>query len=937
MEGIMKKLLKITALIFLLLVFGTSAWIWWMKDRIVQRIKEDINNQLTAQVDFGPARMSLFKHFPDLYLEVDSITVTNRDSVFDGIRLADIGRFGLTLDLKALWNRQTEIKDILLQDARFRVYVTRDGRANYDIVKNNDTETGTDTPTAPFEWKLKHYLARNINLLYADTSMGLRLYTSGLVHEGSSVIADDGYTVTGSGKADTVDVIYDDIHYLHNARLTATDTIIISSDLDRYTFKQISGTVNELPVYFDGELAMLPSDEMEMHLRFGTGEASLAQLLSLIPPQSMEQPENMDIQGLARLDGTVDGRYNDSLYPAYRIRFTIDRGRIKAKDLPESIDDIHLMSRVDFPGGSNLDATAIDLPQIAFRVAGQPAQGHLSVRYPMSDPLINTAFKTHLDLSAFKKALPLRGIQRLEGILDADFAVKGRVSAMENQAADQLEARGYINMKDFALAGDSLPYPVAIPEARTAITPRAWQVERLRLQAGQSDFDIQGQARNYLAYLTGKDSVLHASFSNTSRLIDANELMAAAGEDDTSQDTLPLRAPRIPAGLDIRLESRADRMLYKDMVINDSKATLQIRDQKAAISTALLKAFGGEIDLRGLYDTSDSLPYSSLDLRMKKLQLDQTARSLSLMKHYAPILQKIKGYMDMGLQLGLNLDENLNPVLSTTDASGEVATGTLMPENVEFFKSAANILQLKALENPVIKGARARFAIQDGTLNIKPFDFTVNGMKSTLGGKVMLDRTLDLQWDLAIPVEKLGTQANRWLQQFSGELNRLGIPLDQIRTIYVTLHITGPLTHPQIRPVFKKGQGMQGLEETVRATVQQQAQQLIDSTKQQLSRQAEQWIREAEIRGDRLIRQAEEAALKIREEADQKARELEEKATTPLEKFAARKAAEKIRQEADRQARQLVEKARAEKQKLIEEARRKAREALEKTPKLKNE
>ncbi len=922
----MKKFLKIFLLLIVLLALALVSVPYLFKGRIIDYIKQDINRTLTARVDFGKSSLTLFRSFPDLYVEIRDISVINADSVFRDVPLARIGRLGLTLDLSALWKGRKEVKDILLENADFTVLVRKDGKANYNIARSSDSTQNESTSSA-LEMHLKHYMARNLRLRYDDRSMDMRIYLAGLDHEGSMDIQGDVYTLRGQSTADTLDVRYGGIGYLSRARVRLADTIILRDGFQTFDFRNISGTVNDLPLTFGGLIQMKPNDDVAMDLHFGTARNSLAKLMSLIPAEYMPSLPEMDISGKAKLSGTVKGVYNEHNYPAYHIALDVDQGRIKGKDLPGRVDAIRLKSRVDFPGGGNLDATVIDMPVIGFRLNGNPAEGRLQMRHPMSDPLVNTAFKADLDLGDFRKALPLKGVRTLQGRLQADFALNARVSDMENQRAGQIHAKGYFNLSDFAYDADSLPYPVRIARAETHITPLAWKLDKLQMQAGHSDFDIQGEAVNYLAYLTGKDSTLRARFQGRSHFIDANELTGGASS-ETAPDSTQMQAPRIPTGLDLQFTHTAERMRYKDMDLHNLKAQVRVFDRKAVLKGVLLQALGGQMDLTGTYDTSGKQPYTSLQLHMKGVQVDQTASTLTLFKAYAPVLGQIRGQMNLDLQTGLHLDKNLNPILKTTDATGDLTTSTLKPEQADFFRSAASVLRLKALEKPEIKSAKAHFAIADGTLTILPFDFKVNGMKSTLGGKVMLDRSLNLQWNLEIPVEKLGHQAQAWMQNFQGQIIRLGIPVQQIKTVYVTLQITGDVAHPRIRPVFRKGPGMQGLVDTVKdtvtAVVKQEVKQVVDTTARYLDAQAQALIRQAERQGDSLIAIARQTADKIRKEADKRAKEIEAKASNPLEKFAARKAADKIRKEADKRANQIIRKAEDKKRQWIETAKQKA-------------
>ncbi len=905
---------------------------YFFKDEIVKAVKNDLNRNLKAEVDFGDVQVGLWKTFPDLYVGIKDISVVHTDSVFRDIPLAQIGELGLVLDLKDLFSGKKNVKNIRMKDASFLIRVTHDGKANYDIVKNGETQE-EDTETGSLTMHIQNYEIENLKLLYDDASMGLRAYLSGLRHAGNAEIQADDYLLTGKTSVDTVDVVFDNVRYLRNARMELTDTIGLENDFSKFVFRNITGKINSLPVRVDGEIEMKPNEDMAIQLRFGTEKSGLKELLSLVPQAYIPAMPEMDISGRALFSGSVEGIYNEQHYPSYHLKLDVDRGRVKGKDLPESIDGIQVLARVDFPGGPDLDATVVDIPSMQFSVAGNPVKGRLKVTQPMTDPYVNTAFKSNLELSHFKKAVPLKNIRELKGKLKADFYVKGRVSDMEKQRTDRIDAGGYLNLKDFAFASDSIPLPVQIPEAETHFTPRAWKLDKLFLKAGKSDFDMQGEAYNYLGYFTGKDSTLTARFISKSNKIDLNELMSATGsqEEVQSQDTVSLQAFKIPKGIDFSMDATAGEVVYEDLHLKNVKAKLDVKDQKAILKSVMARAFGGQMGLEGEYDSSTEKPSTALKLNMQKMQLDETARHLTYFKTYAPILKYIKGLFGMQMQLNVRLDEHMQPVLSTTDASGIIEATGLRPEKASFFSKAGQVLKLKALENPRIDKARAQYRINDGNLFIKPFDFKVNGMPSRLSGRVTLDRKLDLDWNLEIPVERLGARAHAWLQSISGELNKWGIKAGEIKILYVNLKITGDIMHPQIKPVFKKGAGMQGLTETVKETVKQEIKQVTDTIKEALDEKARALIAEAERKGDLLIAEAEKTAEKIKREADKKAQQLiREAGNNPIAKFAAEKAAGKIRKEADKKAKQILEKAKQTKQRLVEEARKKAEELRQK-------
>jgi len=926
MKKILKKSLVVLISLPVILIAAAVAVPYFFKDDILRAVKKDINRQIDARVEFDDVSLSIFKHFPDVYFNMKNFRIDSTGPRHD-ITLARIKNLGLTVDAIKLLKGSKTIKSITLDQARFHIYVTADGQANYDIFKNSARDS-VEENDGGLEMNVKSFKASNSFILYDDRSMDLKLLAAGINHEGNIQIKDDRYDLQGTTFADTLDLTYDNIRYLRNVKAVARHEIGIQNGFSEYILKNVEGELNALPVSLHGNVN-LKDDGIDMDLQFSADDNRLNKFLSLVPTEFMPDVSAADISGTARLEGFVKGRKTDSLYPGYGVDFDVKNGRIRDKSTGTTLENLHIRTRVAFPGGPDLDATVLDMPRIEFTLAGNHARGFFHLRHPLRDPWIHTALAGKINLNDLSRIITLPGLQELKGTMDENFQIKGYISDFEKGNYLKTDARGYLSLTDFYVRHDSLLYPISVPSARSDITPAALEIKNTQVLAEESDFNIKGKIENYLSYFTGKDSILRARLQIRSRKTDFNRLSGSSQTARPEDTTSNLRAPRIPADLDIVVKTRIDTLIYKNMQLRHVQSDLHVRDQKVSVTTLLSRAFGGQMKLSGLYDTSEDLPYSRINLVADKARLNETASHLAVMQYYTPVLQEINGIINLNFQLGTRLDSTLRPVFSTTDAGGEFSSRDIRPQHVEIIKKIASLLHLKSLENPVIDKVKARFEIQKGNLNIKPFRFKINGMESEMGGKVNLDRQLDLIWDLQIPVTALGQNANEWLNRFAAPLRQAGIKPESLQTVYVRLHITGDMMHPHIKPVFRKGEGVQGLTETLEETLTQAAEEKLDEAKQRAAREAEALIRRAEEQGDALIREAQKAADKIRAEADKQARKLIEQAKNPLAKIAAEKAAEKLRKEADRKARELMEKARREKEKLMENARKKARRLTE--------
>ncbi len=92
-----------------------------------------------------------------------------------------------------------------------------------------------------------------------------------------------------------------------------------------------------------------------MDIVFQTKKDELKQVLSLIPAVYISGLEEVKTNGNARVEGFVKGIYNDTSFPSFKIDVNLTDASLKYPDLPETVSNINLVSKINFKGGENLD------------------------------------------------------------------------------------------------------------------------------------------------------------------------------------------------------------------------------------------------------------------------------------------------------------------------------------------------------------------------------------------------------------------------------------------------------------------------------------------------------------------------------------------------------------------------------------------------------
>ena len=586
----MKKFLKIFGALFITLIIALFAIPYFYKDKIVAFVKKDINQSINATVDFKDVDLSLFRSFPNFNLSLNQITVDGIDA-FKDVRLLDAENIFFVLDVKSvLAGNEIQIKKIGVDHAKLNILVTEDGKANYNIVKDNPNDTAEPSK---FNIDLKSYYIENSDIIYDDKSMGFKAELKGLNHNGSGKLTEKIYELKTKSTVDTLTLTYADIKYLNHVKAAVNTDIDISGDFTKFTLKNSEATVNDLPIKADGFVEM-KENEIVMDINYKTENANIVQLLSLVPKEYMPDLKGVKTTGVAKLTGFVKGSNTETDLPGFKLLIDVQNASIQYPDLPEKVKNINLLTDIDFKGGSDLNTMTVDVSKINFDIAESKVFGSLSVKQPMTDPFIAAQFKSKLDFSRVKKAVKFEQIKDLSGILDADIAFSGLVSAMTNQQVDKINAKGFFNLNNFKVKTDAIKDEVQIPTAQMNINPASLQINNFTSIIGTNDISMSGNVTNYLAFALGKNEVLKGTFSASSKSLNLNDFMNEpkdSAEPKVATETTS-GIIKIPANIDIYLTLNADKVKYQKMDLTNVKGKLLVANQEIKLTDVFARFDG---------------------------------------------------------------------------------------------------------------------------------------------------------------------------------------------------------------------------------------------------------------------------------------------------------------------------------------------------------
>lgn len=944
----MKKLFKILGIALALILALMVIIPYVYKDKIVAIIKEEINKNVNAKVDFTGFSLSLFRSFPDFSFRLYELSVINNQP-FEGDTLAFIPKLDFTIDLMSVIKGDAyEVKKVGLSEPVFNLLVTGEGAANWDIaVESGEPETEAEQPeeSSPLLIQLRKVTISDSRLVYDDKSLATYLLLEGLNHELSGDFTLDFTTLNTHTTVEYLTVSYEGIKYLQriNAELEAP----VEADLNKFVFtiKNSELRLNQFYLLFEGVFEMPENGDYVMDFSYSSKRTDFKDFLSLVPAMYATDLKKVKTAGNAIVNGTVKGIYNDFTYPGFELNLIINNARFHYPDLPKSVDEINAETRIKYPGGLDFDNLVVDVPNFSLFLGGNKLAMAIYLSHPISDMFLKGKVDGMLNLGEVKDFYPLPDGEELKGKITLGVAFEGRMSTIEKEQYEDFNLSGSMQMESFEYASQMIDKPVEISMALVSFSPRFVDLSQFDLKIGNNNLAATGKLENFVTYAFA-DGILKGNLQLNSNYLNVSELLPESEETTSTEDTTAMRVVEIPGNIEFTMQSFFKQLIFNEIDMKNVTGKLIVANQSLILDQLAMELLDGSMGVSGKYETKDpAQPNAELNINLTGLDIQKSYATFGTIEKFAPIAQKTSGKYSTRFNVKTQLDSHMMPVYSTMNGGGNLTTTDIVVQNFNTADKIADLLKMPDLKRLMLSQVNLSFEFIDGKMYVKPFDTKFQDINANTLGWVSFDQTIDFDMIISIPRAKFGSAANSVLDNLVSEANKLGTNFSIGDIVNVKAKITGKATDPQVKiqPVAGSGQSLiddlkkQAKEELDRQKekLEEQARQELEKQKADLKQRADKIIADADMQAAKIMEEAQkqadainktarESADKLKSEAYKQADNMvaEAKKKGPIAELAAKKAAEQARKEADKKVEQTVSEAKNQSDKIIAEAQR---------------
>lgn len=315
-------------------------------------------------------------------------------------------------------------------------------------------------------------------------------------------------------------------------------------------------------------------------------------------------------------------------------------------------------------------------------------------------------------------------------------------------------------------------------------------LQDIRYKAGHSDFLLSGRISNLKRGFTSRGfrSPLKINFDIVSDTIDVNELAGSTfrGAAYAAADTIGHTRHRkvnldeleraeeldderleheigryvadapdsvapllIPRNIDMRIDVRANNVLYSDLLFHDF--TGELLAYQGAINLHHLSARSdvGNLNMSALYSAPSARNLKfGFGLQVNDFRIDRFTKLVPAIDSIMPLLHDVSGMINADIAATCDIDSRMNLLLPTLTAAIRLEGDSLALIDKETYRTIGKWLMFKDKQSNIIDHMNVEVIVRDNEMELYPFEFDIDRYK--LGVQGYNDLALNFNYHIAV-------------------------------------------------------------------------------------------------------------------------------------------------------------------------------------------
>ena len=324
------------------------------------------------------------------------------------------------------------------------------------------------------------------------------------------------------------------------------------------------------------------------------------------------------------------------------------------------------------------------------------------------------------------------------------------------------------------LLPERLPETVHIPFIKFAYSNRHMNIEKARVELGNSDLNLTGNVHNIGKWFRHED-ILSGELDIVSDHCDANQLMAWFSAEEGSEETPAAEQSNeqinnqqsttnndadkasdpflVPTDVDLALTTHMREVEIFNQTAKDLKGGLFIKDGKMILDEMGFVCRAAKLQLTAIYRTPrKNHLYLGFDYHMIDIDIDELLTMIPNLEQMVPMLNSFKGAAQFHLAAETYLTSQYEPKMSTLRGAASLTGKDLVVMDSETFSRISKLLMFKKKTENKIDSINAELTVYKNEIDVYPLCVQMDNYMVALGGRHRTDMTFDYDINVLSPI-----------------------------------------------------------------------------------------------------------------------------------------------------------------------------------------
>ncbi|MEM7038504.1 MAG: AsmA-like C-terminal region-containing protein, partial [Bacteroidota bacterium] len=497
-----------------------------------------------------------------------------------------------------------------------------------------------------------------------------------------------------------------------------------------------------------------------------TNQSSFESFMGLLPGGFLDTGREYEYEGDFSMKGYVRGKAGAGQAPKVHMDYLVRNGAFHYVGYDSRLTDVQMK------GGLHLDPADDEnswfkVEDFRTKLRDKPLSGHFAWQR-FQDPRLAMELKGDIGLQDIRDFYPaFADSTRLEGDVNVDLHVEGRIADFEQRKYRAIKAMGNLRFADIRIADPRLDYPFENLRGDIAVNNHIVQVNKFSGKVSHSDFDINGTVTEYLPYIFEENGKIRGKVELRSQRMDLNEWLIT--EAPEVKDPLPGQeeeteqfAFRLPEHMDFEIRTDVGHFELAKLDARNVQGSCHLHDQVLKLHGLRMDACDGAMVMSGMLRVVNrDLMKVKIDANILDVDINQSFKTFDQLAAFALVEKNLYGRFSGDVHVTGDLNQFMELDGNSLYSYGSVSLKNGKLVDFEPLEGLAGFIKLEELRHIEFSDVNTGFRIEEGYFYIPKMALTANRFGLEVSGRHGFDNSLDYRVAVELPRKEARRAGNK--------------------------------------------------------------------------------------------------------------------------------------------------------------------------------